>query len=282
METPSCLGLGPPLRMYRTSRQGKIRRLQGMISCQGHPKSQEQYGRSPSLHEVSFDRKEPSMKTAMREWVKRTVFGEGKHPRRVLAGPGKGLTILADPSFDTQRLLGLAEAELHSHFSRCARPARSFVDIGASNGWYCLLVNRLNPAVEIIACEPQMYLVEEMKRNIQLNEIAPNAIHIFQGMVGGAATTLDSLLVDRLPPFFIKVDVEGAEADVLHSGRRSLSTVGCRVIVETHSKAAEDDCLRMLREDGFKVSIVGQGWYRLIVPEQRPLPHNRWLIAERI
>jgi hypothetical protein len=217
---------------------------------------------------------------SIKQSIKTAILGKGKSARTVLFGPGKGIRIVADPASDTQRLFGLAEAELHKHFLKFAREAKTFIDVGASNGYYCLLVNKLNPSTRVIACEPQEYLATEFQQNVLLNSVASTQYRFVPSIIGRSGVSIDSLAADAPSPIFLKVDVEGAEADVLLSGESCLSSGRSYMIVETHSVQAESDCERILRSWGYRLSTVDQGWYRAVLPEQRSLAHNRWLIAE--
>jgi len=40
-------------------------------------------------------------------------------------------------------------------------------------------------------------------------------------------------------------------------------------------------CLRSLTEAGYVVRVVHDAWWRVVLPEQRPSTHNRWLVARR-
>jgi len=54
------------------------------------------------------------------------------------------------------------------------------------------------------------------------------------------------------PPDFLKIDVEGAEAEVLHGLEDQFQSVK-RVLVETHGPTCEADCLRWFLDHGFVV-----------------------------
>ena len=42
---------------------------------------------------------------------------------------------------------------------------------------------------------------------------------------------------------------------------------------------AERDCVAFLQSAGYRMKIISQGWWRAILPENRPSLHNRWLVA---
>jgi len=93
--------------------------------------------------------------------------------------------------------------------------------------------------------------------------------------------SVDSLANDAPEPVMLKIDVEGCELDVLHGARSLLESGSCLLVVETHSVELERDCVAFLEELGYKTQVIDNAWYRVLIPESRPLPHNRWLSAER-
>lgn len=66
----------------------------------------------------------------------------------------------------------------------------------------------------------------------------------------------------------------------LLGARNLLKNNSCSVIIETHTKALEEQCDTFLKSIGYSTKIVKLAWFRSIIPEHRSLEHNRWLIAE--
>jgi len=54
------------------------------------------------------------------------------------------------------------------------------------------------------------------------------------------------------PPEFLKIDVEGAEVEVLKGMGEAVTSVR-RMFVETHGAALKEECLQWMREHGFKI-----------------------------
>jgi hypothetical protein len=76
-------------------------------------------------------------------------------------------------------------------------------------------------------------------------------------------------------PGFVKIDIEGGEAEALKGADLVLSRMPS-FLIEVHSAELERECDGMLRAWGYKPIVVSQrSWLR----DYRPLDHNRWLVA---
>lgn len=91
--------------------------------------------------------------------------------------------------------------------------------------------------------------------------------------------SLDSLAGNIHGPCLVKLDVDVGEEAVLIGARRFNRLPGIRWLIETHSKALEAACLRILVADGFQKQVIRNARWRAILPETRPIEHNRWLAA---
>jgi hypothetical protein len=161
---------------------------------------------------------------------------------------------------------------------------KSFVDIGANDGFYSLVYRKFNTNGQIILCEPQDELQDSIKGNFNLNHFNLGNVVICKKFVmekdSNVHVTIDSLLKDLADPVFIKMDIDGGELDALKGGKKSLESKKCFLIVETHSKELEVDCIKFLKSLGYACNIIYNAWWRLFIPEVRPIEHNRWFIAK--
>ena len=126
------------------------------------------------------------------------------------------------------------------------RPGDKVVDVGANHGWFSLLMAAIvGPQGVVVACEPMPQMLDALRHNLTLNaaldvrvlpialgaEPGESTLHLFAGLPHGHvsvstlgrsdyATTvvpverIDTAVLD-LQPVLIKVDVEGAELEVL-------------------------------------------------------------------
>src|SRR5262245_13565914 len=101
--------------------------------------------------------------------IKRLAFGTGPRPFKIWFGVGSGARFVIDPSNKSQRIVGLDEAELSQLFRRNATGASTFIDIGASDGYYPIVALRLNATLTAIGCEPQKQFEQIARENYRLN-----------------------------------------------------------------------------------------------------------------
>jgi len=176
------------------------------------------------------------------------------------------------------------------------RPGDTFVDIGANIGLFTVLLSKsVGPNGRIIAIEAAPQVAPYLHQNLRLNDVdnvtvcqmlatsAPGNVSFYppsKGRFGGGsigwspetlpitlpADTLENILakeqVSRLRA--IKMDVEGAELNVLKGAKNILTGPNAPLILFERYVASEDDLriprgkgsLEFLQELGFTVSPV--------------------------
>ncbi len=216
--------------------------------------------------------------------VKRKLLPIGKKPRRIVFGLLKNITIDIDFAHQSQIYFGLAERELFSYFNRFSLGVKTAVDVGANAGIYTLYFLMKTKAERVIACEPDSGMCEQLWENARNNNQAETSrLSVLSRFIGSGRTSetlsLDNLLADQSSPMLIKIDVDGPEFEILKGAELTLRKRGISWIVETHSTELESSCIEIFAGHGYSTKIVRNAWWRLLVPEQRPIPHNRWLVA---
>lgn len=205
--------------------------------------------------------------------VKRRVFPPGERVWvRVDAGIAQGLWLKADPYREQEYLRGNVEPEVQEAITTYLKPGDCFFDVGAHVGLYSLIASRVVGADGcVVAFEPDPRNVELLREHVVRNglsnvSIAQAAVWRSDGEVlflrGGSspmgkssrrgaviesgaapasgetisiqAVSLDRYVVDGYSPSLIKVDVEGAECDVLKGAERLLAQVKPALICEVH------------------------------------------------
>lgn len=197
-----------------------------------------------------------------------------------------GLTMQLDFTHQTQRWLGLQERELYGWIRRLAADINTAVDVGANDGMYTLYFLAATSARHVLSFEPSAECLVDLNENLALNGFThDNRLKIVSKKVGSKVEegwiTLDSCLVSIEPPCLVKVDIDGGECEMFRGAQALLAQPGVRWIVEVHSKALEQECLRILRDAGYRTIVVPNAWWRHFVPELRPLELNHWLVAFR-
>lgn len=215
--------------------------------------------------------------------LKAALVPKGEARRRVVTGAFRGLSFEMDLRRQLQLFLGLHERELYRYLRTLSRGIRSAVDVGAADGEYALYFLLRAKAEFVIAVEPVADLRAAVHRNVKFNSRGKGTLEVCPYFVaeadGADRRTLDSLASGLDTPCLIKVDVDGGELDVLRGSTVMLGRAGVRWLIETHSQDLERECLRILGQAGHQCRVVPNAWWRIIVPEMRPIPHNRWLVA---
>lgn len=156
------------------------------------------------------------------------------------------------------------------------RPGDRFWDGGAHQGYVTLLAARRVGGDRVFAFEPSAYNRWYLERHLRWNgmdgvRVLPAALGGRDGVrsfdeTGSSVTfrvgageervpvrSLPGLLAEGLdPPTFLKLDVEGSEAEVLEAGADLLPEDGL-AFVALHSRDSWRRCSRLLVERGFRL-----------------------------
>jgi FkbM family methyltransferase len=178
-----------------------------------------------------------------------------------------GIKIRMDPSNFVERRLvyGEFESEVIDYFqNELVNGTSTFLDIGANIGFYSILFAMESEESEVHAFEPLQKNVARMKHNIGLNDVTSIQLHEFalsdedgtadlkvsDGNLGETSIIsnpvssesnrlvetdtkrLDALAIET--PDLVKIDVEGAEYQVLEGGRECLSEHKPEILLELH------------------------------------------------
>lgn len=202
--------------------------------------------------------------------------------RRIPLGLAEGLRFEVDPADAVHLYLGTAEVEIARHIRRLARPGCHCFDIGGHNAYYAMILARLT-GEEVVSFDFTTEAIERMIRNLALNPSVAPLVSLQQAYIAHESnptvnsSTLDAIVATQglRPPDFIKIDVEGAEASVLR-GARNVLEHRPHLVIETHGREVEQECLHLLAGLHYSLTVVGQRrWFR-----EHRIPHNRWVIAQ--
>jgi hypothetical protein len=211
---------------------------------------------------------------------KSRLLPAGEAFRALPFGVARGVRAEVDLQGPAYLWLGLYEYEIHRHLQRLCPPGSRAVDIGGADGVYAIAFARMSGGA-CVTFEGDRVAIRRIRRHLEANPPAVRQVTVFPSFVG-AVTDADANLIalDDVdfdePPSLLKIDVEGAEADVLRGGRRLLARHRPHLVVETHGLAEERACGDLLVGHGYRPTVVPR---RRRLREDRPTPHNRWLVA---
>jgi FkbM family methyltransferase len=196
----------------------------------------------------------------------------------VLAGPLKGSSWVARATIGSC-VTGSYESDIQDVFSTVVRPGDVVYDIGANVGFLTLLAAKLvGPAGTVVAFEPDPASRAYLRRHLDLNavtnvQIVPAAVssspgiarfrrggHISQGQLDDAGElevgviALDDYVAAARVPTLVKVDVEGAEVDVLRGAQATIRSHRPAFIVSTHGRRSHRECSSFLERLGYALT----------------------------
>ena len=178
------------------------------------------------------------------------------------------------PIVDSLREIGKWEPKTTKFIKDNLKKGQVFYDIGANVGYFSLLASKLvGGRGTVYAFEPSPENIKYLEKNIKINKISnvvviPKAImdvsgkiDLYNNVVPGHTSTIgtgeklsvEAVALDDLKlrkPDFIKIDVEGAEMNVLKGMKKLLETdKELTIIVESFNQ----DAIEFLVDRGFKV-----------------------------
>ena len=205
-------------------------------------------------------------------------------------GPFRGSVFLANPQHSLRYIWGLYEHELNPWLKKVVPKTGMLFDVGANHGYFSFGVaahwRRMKRTGCIVAFEPQDSVVQRMLESRSLNQLSEEDLIIHQTMVGHCvseqATCLNSVLASlphpmRNVPTLVKIDVEGAELEVL-AGATHMITAGNFFCVEVHSLALLQETKRFFSEHSHQVDVIHQHSLPFIGREMRD-EENYWVIS---
>lgn len=193
--------------------------------------------------------------------------------------------------------LGWYEIRKRRAFENAIPEGTVVFDIGANVGYYSLMAAAVSgPTGHVYAFEPLPRNVDYLRKHVALNKMV-DRITVFDVAVsdksGGAAfdlgastsmghlaesgefkvkqVRLDDMVAagEIKPPHYMKVDVEGAEFDVLNGARKLLEQHKPVIFLDTHDREAHNATVNLLIELNYEIYCL----------DGKPLPESKELLA---
>ncbi len=235
--------------------------------------------------------------SVMKRVVQRAFFPEGA-VRRIMAGPLRGMHYRVSPITGLSAWYSGPERDLQRTLAAHVRPGQVVADLGANWGCHTLLLSRLvGEAGCVLACDPYLPAYADLEWHLEANGCdnviaqwvavgaadgwarflpGPNAYtgHLdFTGDERGipvAVRTLDSLAeeLDLARLDLVKIDVEGAEGQVLCGAEDVVRRFAPVLIIELHNPEQDVAVARWLTGHGYDFQRLSgppitdptQGW----------------------
>ena len=201
----------------------------------------------------------------------------------ILQGPLRGKRWIAGSSTHGC-WLGTYELAKVREVVQAVRPGMICYDIGAHVGYYSLLLSKLVGELgRLMAFEPLADNIEYLRKHVELNDcgnvavmsialsdrggMRPFLVHENRSM--GRLSVSGDLRVRCQPldvlwdsgtisqPDVIKIDVEGAEWEVLRGAHKLLVNAKPTIFLATHGPAIHRSCCDYLRDLGYQLAGIG-------------------------
>ncbi len=222
---------------------------------------------------------------------------------RISAGPCKGR--LWSLTTRSRFLRGNYEPDLACFIEAALKPQDIFWDVGAHFGYYTLLAARAISLGHCFAFEPSQRNLWYLRHHLQWNGVANASVQPIavasedgdrpfgsggtgSGRLGGGSQTVSARCVDSLiasgdckAPTFLKVDVEGAEAEVLDGAGHLLQGRTATLCIATHSPALYERCLETLERHGYAPHAYRKPGLIIAVSSGRSIPDSTLALITR-
>ena len=179
---------------------------------------------------------------------------------RVWRGPLRGARVVMNPRNSLRKVLGLYEHEINGWLEVALGRVTRVVDVGANDGYFTFgcaaAFRRFGKSGEIIAFEPEARHFATLERSIHEQTKSTVPITLVQKLVGGETkpgmTKLDAITwtvgdTNDRTNTLLKIDVEGAEEEVLAGGCTGLNSSNC-FLIQVHKQPYLESITRLFAD----------------------------------
>lgn len=205
---------------------------------------------------------------------------------RVWRGPFRGARVVMNPRVSLRKVFGLYEHELNGWLEQALGCVTRVLDVGANDGYFTFgcaaALMRRGAAAEIIAFEPQAHHVAALRSAVAQQQAPAIDIEIVEALVGreerAGMTTLDAVRRGNRTNTLIKIDVEGAELDVIAGAEQWLHPSNLFVI-EVHRRPFLAELSQRFAAKGLQLVQVDQQPLPLLGRDVREAD-NWWMVSK--
>ncbi|MDQ4142755.1 MAG: FkbM family methyltransferase [Actinomycetota bacterium] len=231
-----------------------------------------------------FVRLAPVLGDAMLAAVDATFGPQARLRKKIRSGPLMGMVVDVDPRA-MDMVIGRYEPAIQALLETTLVRGDVAFDIGANLGYFTLVMaKQVAPGGRVVSFEPDPEVLSVLTDNVNRNVEDSDAVTVVATAVGADAGTakfasgwrstrgrivsdggdfeVEVMTVDDAAarfgaPRLMKIDVEGAELDVLRGAEDVLRSARPVVLVEVHSPELEQRCTDLLESLGYQCDRRG-------------------------
>jgi len=225
-----------------------------------------------------------------------TIFPKDTHILiKIPSGLGKGLFFYVNPRYEPGYLNGDHEPWLQEFLKKELKKGFCFYDIGAHKGFFTIIASVIvGENGKVVAFEPDPRNHIFLKRNVEINKIknvflVKKALFSYEGKINFSlsnffsnwteskilnsveipfkkannlieveCTTLDKFISENknFYPNLIKIDVEGAEIEILKGASETLKNIKPIWFIEVHTHQKIDFIISLFKKFNYKIEIL--------------------------
>jgi precorrin-6B methylase 2 len=214
----------------------------------------------------------------------KSLLPDRSMPMRVWRGPFRGASVVMNPRHSMRKVLGVYEHELNPWLEAALPRVSRVIDVGANDGYFTFgcaaAFRRLGRTARIIAIEAQQQHIDQLRASARQHPDAGiELVHAYAGAVpADGVVTLDSLDTGDREQTLIKIDVEGAEEDVIAGAQQWLRPSN-EFLIEVHAEAMLPRLMATFAANGLPLMRIDQQPLWWLGRETRELG-NWWLVSD--
>jgi hypothetical protein len=203
----------------------------------------------------------------------------------ILYGPFRGARIRMNPRHSLRKMAGLYEHELNSWMAKILPKVTTVLDVGANDGYFTFgcaaAFQRQKQNATIVAFEPQTEHIHQLETT--LKEQSFPFVHItLRQCLAGNTTGPGLMTLNEIEPgigsALIKIDVEGAEIDVVNGASHWLKPTNF-FLIEVHREEYLQQLQSQFASSGITLQQVNQRPLPFLGRERRD-DANWWLVSQ--